>query len=99
MSFAPKIILNLGFYLNGEIRRMITLSDTIPFEFKLFHSITYSLLDMVQYEVLIISGEFRVFLITRGLQPCINISFLMDLLIMSCFLFWIRFQFALHAIL
>jgi hypothetical protein len=49
--------------------------------FWLYHSCMHSLQDMVLYEMLTISGEFRVFLITLGLQPYIHKEF--D----SCFCF------------
>ena len=66
MPFTPKIILNLGFYLNGKIWR-------IPSQIQFYFNSNCSIFIHIRYwiwfstsEVLITSGEFRVFLITLG---------------------------------
>jgi hypothetical protein len=75
MSFAPKIILNWAFYLNGVILLIFTLSDTIPFWILILPFLYTFVTGMVPYKVLTISGESRVFQITLGLQPYIHKKF------------------------
>jgi hypothetical protein len=67
--FSPKIILNLRLPEMERFRRYSPFLIQFSFEFELFHFCILLLVGMVPYKVLIVSGEFRVYLITLGLQP------------------------------
>jgi hypothetical protein len=69
--FPPRSYL-MGILSNGVILRIFTASDTIPFGIWLCHSCTHQIEDIILCKVLIISGEIRMFLITLGLQPCVD---------------------------
>ena len=73
MSFAPKIIHNLRVLL--ERRDPADINLLCYNSFLYLDSAIIALLDMVPYEVLRVSTEFRVFPMTLGLQPCIHKEF------------------------